>query len=378
MNINGVSSIDPYPKLNYIQSLGSLDGGQSGAGIYTSSGWFTSGSEDNFTNEFFDGSSCNKKIIIDTGELTDIPWNSPGNFGDTQYLFFSLENINGETYFNDSANVSYTLTVTNAENLYAVAYSYFINSSNQLELSNAGIVITYGLDSNGDGDAYNRYRNYSIPSYQSIGDGGDRRTARTGFLIYLLAVDYTNPYSGRILIENMHIRPSGGDFCIGSDVPYFKFKSGSLAPTADNGGEGTQSDPFEFELEATGNGGESSWHYIQVGLQYASPAGTSAGSSIRAKVENTSGYTNLPSDSSHIDIQQSNGEDLTFVTNQEISRGDQGPAAADYFNAYLANGTGNNPRTLLRVKLTNPDGSSSTTYRATIKLALIANVVPYF
>jgi hypothetical protein len=252
-----------------------------------------------------------------------------------------------------------------------------------LQTGTTGKVVTYGLDTNGDGDTYDTYQNYNIQSYTSSADGGTTNQQRVGFLFRIRAEDYNNSYSGRILIENLSITPnSDPTYCItsGTNVPFFKFKSGSLSPAADNGGGGTQSNPFEFELEATGDGGQSDWVYVLVGLQYASPAGTSAGSSIRAKVENTSGYTNLPSDSSYIDIQQGHGENLTFYTNQQITRGDQGPAAADYFNAYLANSVnGTVTRQLIRIRFTNPSGagSSSTTYRATIKLALISNSTAY-
>ena len=191
-----------------------------------------------------------------------------------------------------------------------------------------------------------------------------------------LPEDYNNPYSGRILIENLNVNPSTSGSCIasGTNVPYFKIKSGSLAPPANHGGGGIQDDPFVFELTANGQA-ESNWYYVLVGITYADPSSTTAGSSIRAKLTNTSGYTDLPSASSKITIEQSNGENLTFSGTRSIVRGNS--TGTGGFNAYFESSSGNYPKQLLRIKLVNVDGEPTTTYRGTIQLAIMANTLPY-
>ena len=361
-------TVEPYPKLVYSKTLTYTSAN------YTSSGWFTSGSEENFENSNFDGSSCDKKIIIDTGDLNSVTWNSPGSTADTQYIFFQLENTNGDTFFNDAGYISYTVTVTNADNLYVSTFGYHENPSNGfLRFSTTGQVTGYGLDSNGDGDTYDTYQSYNFPAYDSSGTVNQQRV---GIAFRLRAEDYNNPYSGRILIENLNVNPSTSGSCIasGTNVPYFKIKSGSLAPPTNHGGNGIQDDPFAFELTARGQG-ESNWYYVLVGDIYTDPSSTTSGVSVRAKLTNTSGYTDLPSASSKITIEQSNGENLTFSGTRSIVRGNS--TGTGGFNAYFESSSGNYPKQLLRIKLVNVDGDVTTTYRGTIQLVIMSNSFPY-
>jgi hypothetical protein len=172
-----------HPILVYQSSLTASDP------IYTynSSGIWDDGGEGdilglaNYTTE--DGRNCSNEIILDTG--------AKSNQSD-HYIYFDIQNVNGDTYYNSAFTVYFKWEIANYQYLNVEIGTYERSSQGAISYTNSSSILSAGGSS---GTSSTGSSSLSVPA---LGTGEDREG------IYFKASRGYGNWSGDIIIYDIN------------------------------------------------------------------------------------------------------------------------------------------------------------------------------